>query len=131
MNNRKAVSPANKKAVLSFFFAILALVLSFLPLMSFLFIAISVALGLLAKRQGNKGGAVAGLAISALAFIVALIFWISSGSLVCGTGGGHEANNDYTDFDDDYISESDASGSDLSGSDSSLADDVDFELPEE
>lgn len=118
-------SPSNKFAVLSFFLAILALVFCFMPLISFILIIISAILGISAYREGNRGGAVAGLAISVVALLISVIVWSATGSVMCGVGGKTEVNEDYG-FDEDYnyeeISSADLSGSDLSGSDISDAD---------
>ncbi len=123
MNNhayRKDVSPANNISVLSFFFAILAVVFCFMPLISFILIAVSVFLGLKAYREGNRGGAVAGIAISIVAFLIAVIIWSATGSIMCGVGGKTVENNDFgydTDTNYEELSYSDFSGSDLSYSD--------------
>ncbi len=128
MNNRgynAAVSPANKFSVLSFFFAVLALIFCFMPLVSFILIAVSAVLGISAYREGNRGGAVAGLAISAVTLLVAVIVWSATGSVMCGVGGKTEVNEDFG-FDEDYnyeeITSSDISYSDLSYTDFSASD---------
>ncbi len=126
MNNRsyqKDISPSNNFAVLSFFIAILALVFCFMPLISFILIIISAILGISAYRDGNRGGAVAGLAISAVSLLIAVIVWSATGSIMCGVGGKTEVNDSYG-FDEDYNYE-EASPSDLSDSDLSFTD-VDF-----
>ncbi len=128
MNNhqyRNEISPANNFAVISFFLAILALVFCFMPLVSFILILISAILGFNAYRAGNRGGAVAGLAISAVSLLVAIIVWSATGSVMCGVGGKTVENNDFGyDEDTNYeeISSSDFSSSDLSMSDFSDSD---------
>lgn len=121
MNNYET-SPANTKAVLSFFFAILGLVLCFIPIMSFLFIIVSAALGLTAYRDGNRGGAVAGLAICVVAALVALIVWISSGSLGCSCGK-EELHDNEIGYSDDYVGDDVSDGDFVSGADLSESDD--------
>ncbi len=119
------VSPSNKFAVLSFFIAILALIFCFMPLVSFILIAVSAFLGISAFRDGNRGGAVAGLAISAVTLLISIIVWSATGSVMCGVGGKTEVNEEYG-FEEDYnyeeISLSDLSYSDLSYSDLSYTD---------
>lgn len=119
-NYRSDVSPSNNFAVLSFFLAILALVFCFMPLISFILIIISVILGVSAYRDGNRGGAVAGLAISAVSLLIAIIVWSATGSIMCGVGGKTSVNEDYG-FDEDYNYE-ESSYTDLSGTDLSLTD---------
>ncbi len=124
------VSPANKFAVLSFFIAILALVFCFMPLVSFILIAVSAFLGISAYRDGNRGGAVAGLAISVVTLLIAIIVWTATGSVMCGVGGKTEIHDDYG-FEEDYnyeeVSLSDLSYSDLSDTDISYSDTADTE----
>ncbi len=123
MNNhqyRNEVSPANNFAVLSFFLAVLALVFCFMPLVSFILIIISVLLGLNAYRAGNRGGAVAGIAISVVSLLIAVIVWSATGSVMCGVGGKTTVNENYG-FDEDTNYEELSSG-DLSGADLSLTD---------
>ena len=136
MNNRQyrsEVSPANNFAVISFFLAILALVFCFMPLVSFILIIISVILGLNAYREGNRGGAVAGLAISVISLIIAVIVWSATGSVMCGVGGKTVENNDFgydmdTTYEEGSYSDIDLSSGDISGSD---ADDADIYIDAE
>lgn len=125
------VSPANKFAVLSFFIAILALIFCFMPLISFILIAVSAFLGISAYRDGNRGGAVAGLAISAVTLLIAIIVWTATGSVMCGVGGKTEVNEEYG-FEEDYnyeeVSLSDMSYTDMSYTDISYSDLSDSDL---
>ncbi len=119
-NNGAGVSPANNFAVFSFFVAILAIVFCFMPLVSFVLILVSVILGVSAYREGNRGGAVAGMAISVLAFLITVIVWASTGSLMCGVGGKKVENSDFG-YDEDTNYE-EVTYSDLSDTDTSMSD---------
>ncbi len=126
--NNAVVSPSNKFAVLSFFVAILALIFCFMPLVCFILIAVSAYLGISAYRDGNRGGAVAGLAISAVSLLIAVIVWSATGSVMCGVGGKTEVHDDYG-FDEEYnYEESNLSYTDASYTDASYTDlsDSDF-----